>query len=68
MSVGDLLHRLSRIESGRYEGAPTLILTDRPPGVGPDIHVEDWQAWVADGLGLVPHGVLCVPGPELSPD
>jgi hypothetical protein len=66
LSTGDLRRRLSRIESGRHEGAPTLILTDRPPGVGPDIHVEDWQAWIADGLGIVTNGVLCVTGLELT--
>lgn len=68
MSTGDLRRRLSRIESGRQEGAPTLILADRPPGVGPDIRVEDWQAWVADGLSIVTNGVLCVTGPELTAD
>lgn len=68
LSAGDLHRRLSRIESGRHEGAPTLILTDRPPSVGPNIHVEDWQAWVADGLGIVTNGVLCVTGPEMSAD
>ncbi|MCJ2109131.1 hypothetical protein MKK70_27925 [Methylobacterium sp. E-041] len=45
-----------------------MIFTDRPPGIGPDIHVEDGRAWVADGLGIVTNGVLCVTGPELSAD
>ncbi|MCJ2078881.1 hypothetical protein MKK68_25140 [Methylobacterium sp. E-016] len=39
-----------------------------PPGVGPDILVEDWQAWIADGLGIVTNGVLCITGPELTAD
>lgn len=68
MSTGDLRRRLSRIESSRHEGASTLILTDRPPEVGPDIHVEDWQAWFADGLDIVTNGVLCVTAPELTAD
>ena len=33
-----------------------------------EIHVEDWQAWIAAGLGIVTNDVLCVTGSELSAD
>ena len=39
-----------------------------PRQAPPTIHVEDWQAWIADGFGIVTNGMLCVTGPELTAD
>ena len=66
--LASLSKRLDRIETTRRDGAPVAILTDRPEGVGPEIHLSDWQSWVADGIVRVHQGVLCVACPEITPD
>ncbi|MCJ2133792.1 hypothetical protein MKK69_06870, partial [Methylobacterium sp. J-026] len=53
--------------------APTALLTDHPIGdVAGDLAAADaltnWQRWAAQGKATVNNGVLCLTGPELSPD
>ena len=68
MRLIDIERRLARIETGRHESIPTAILSDRPEGEGPEIRLQDWQAWVADGIGRVQFGVLCIARPETTAD
>ena len=68
MRLIDIERRLARIETTRRGGAPTAILSDRPEGEGPEIRLSDWQSWVADGIGRVHQGVLCITGSEITPD
>ena len=71
MSIADVRRRLNRIEAGHREGAPHAVFTDRPDDETdprPQPSLAEWQAWIADGLGTVRHGVLCVVGHELTPE
>ena len=68
MKLADLERRLARLETTRRDGAPIAILSDRPEGVGSEIRLSDWQSWVADGIGTIHQGVLCIAGPEITPD
>ena len=67
MLIG-IKRRLASIETTRRDGDSTAILSDRPEGPSPDIRLSDWQSWVADGIGTVHQGVLCIAGTEITPD
>ena len=46
---------------------PSSCAHMNPPRNPTPLSLSDWQSWVADGIGRVHHGVLCIAGPEITP-